>query len=167
MAALARFAERVLGVDVARQHHDLWCWAACASAVSRFYDAASTWTQCRVAGAVLGSATCCDDDPLCNVKAAVYVALDHTGNLAARVPGPVPRRRLVRELARGRPIVVRVQYPDVGHFLVVDGSRWLKDRRIRVHDPGYPRTVWLSVRSLRHGYDTFGTWTHTYQTCPR
>jgi hypothetical protein len=156
---------RMLDVDVAKQRRELWCWAACTTAVSRFYDPASPWTQCAVANATLTMTTCCDGDPGCVRTANVYEALAHTGNLLSRLAGPIGRRRLVRRLRSGQPVVVRVKL-DLGHFLVVDGYRSWGARRIRVHDPAYPRTVELTLDALRDGYDHHGMWTHTYETRP-
>ncbi|WP_028060371.1 C39 family peptidase [Candidatus Solirubrobacter pratensis] len=166
VARRAGLAGRMLDVDVARQRRELWCWAACATAVSKFYDPASAWTQCGVANATLAMTTCCQGDPDCVRTANVYDALMHTANLGDRLAAPVRRRRLVRELNGGRPVVVRVKL-ELGHFLVVDGYRpWWGSWRIRVHDPAYPRTVELTLDALRDAYDHRGMWTHTYETVP-
>ncbi len=37
-----------LGMRTQYQQSELWCWIATAVSVDRFYDPASTWTQCRV-----------------------------------------------------------------------------------------------------------------------
>jgi hypothetical protein len=158
-------AGRMLDVDVPQQRQELWCWAACTTAVSSFYDPASPWTQCGVADATLAMTTCCQGDPDCVRTANVYEALAHTGNLLSRLAAPIGRRRLVRRLRSGQPVVVRVKL-DLGHFLVVDGYRSWGARRIRVHDPAYPRTVELTIDALRDAYDHHGMWTHTYETRP-
>jgi hypothetical protein len=165
VARRAGLAGRMLDVEVARQRQELWCWAACATAVSTFYDWASPWTQCSVANATLAMNTCCQGDPACVQTANVYEALEHTGNLLSRLAKPIARRRLVRQLRSGRPVVVRVQL-ELGHFLVIDGYRSWGARRIRVHDPAYPRTVELTLADLRDAYDARGLWTHTYETRP-
>lgn len=51
----------ILNYTMHRQEHDNWCWAACAAATARYFDAATEWTQCEVANEELGHRHCCDD----------------------------------------------------------------------------------------------------------
>lgn len=99
------------------------------------------------------------DEPWC-----VWIALDATGNLAGKKLGSVSWRTLKRELKRGHPVVVRVQFPVLGHFVVVDGyRRW---RVVVVKDPDGARETEMSYWRLLYGYDHSGSWSHSYLTRP-
>jgi hypothetical protein len=93
----------------------------------------------------------------------VYEALEQTGNLGARIGQPVRWHQLVAELRRGRPVVVRIEYPGLGHFVVVDGYRF--GRRLHVRDPKDGSIREISFATLRRSYNGFGWWSHTYLTC--
>src|SRR5229473_8168414 len=124
VAGLMRWIGFTAGLVVSaldRQEQDNWCWAACASGISRSYDSLSAWTQCAVANATLARTTCCDQPAGCDQPWWVHRALERTGNLALRHANPLSEREVRRELRRRRPIVVRVQFPQTGHFVVIDG----------------------------------------------
>jgi Peptidase_C39 like family len=152
---------RLLDFVLPRQEGDSWCWAACASGVSAYFDPSSTWTQCAVAGATLGKSDCCEGG--CDHPSYVYRALEATGNLAFRHEGPVSRDVLIAELKLGRPVVVRIQYPEVGHFVVIDGYGVIGT--IHVRDPADESTREIRIGSLERRYNRTGTWSHTYFTC--
>jgi len=116
-----------------------WCWAAASVAVARFYDKATTWTQCRIAAQVtnvpLGS--CCTSDgpgdcaggagkalEACDRRSGAEEALVAMDHLEA--PPVAFNLGLVDRIAQEctvRPVVVLVQtsaYP-LGHYYVVCG----------------------------------------------
>lgn len=153
---------RMLDFVLPRQERDSWCWAACAHSVSAYFDPSSEWTQCSVAGATLGRADCCDAGA-CDWPSYVYRALEATGNLAFRCHGPVGRNALIAELKLGRPVVVRIEYPNTGHFVVIDGYRAAST--IRVRDPADESTREMRISALERRYNRVGVWSHTYFTC--
>jgi len=167
---LARGLLRVLlDFAIPQQERDNWCWAACASGVARFYDDTTAWTQCGIANAVLGRSDCCVDGGQCDEAAAVYKALNATGNLAWKLDRPATRDELLRELGQGRPIVARIQWPHregypEGHFVVIDGYR--PPGLFRVQDPAGQRTLELRLDRLMHRFDALGWWSHSYGTSP-
>lgn len=142
------------------QEQDSWCWAACASAVARYFDPASGWAQCRVAEATLGVGSCCQVPIPCDRTAWVLHALEATGNFAARHVGPVAWDALIGELEAGRPVVARIRN-DVSHFVVIDGYR--RYRAVRVRDPLTESSLMVGWRRMRKNYRG-GVWSHTYFT---
>jgi len=151
-----------LDFDLRRQEGDSWCWAACASAVSAYFDPGSPWTQCAVAEATLGRSGCCVDVDACDEPSYVYQALEVTKNLSARFKGPVGRDHLIGELRSGRPIVARIEYPGIGHFVVIDGYR--RVGTVRVSDPADESKRHLMLQALVRNYNRRGVWSHTYFT---
>jgi peptidase C39-like protein len=153
---------RVLDFVLPRQEGESWCWAACATGVSTYFDPSNGWTQCSVAEAALSRSDCCDQGA-CDHPSHVYRALEATGNLALRHEGPVSREVLIAELKLGRPVVVRIQYPDVGHFVVIDGYGTMDT--VHVRDPADESSRKLRIGALERHYNRTGTWSHTYFTC--
>lgn len=152
---------RMLDFVLSRQERESWCWAACAGGVSAYYDSSSQWTQCRVAGATLEQADCCEAGA-CDRPCYVHRALEATGNLARRFEGQISRKLLIAELRQGRPVVIRIQYPELGHFVVIDGYR--AAGTVRVRDPADQSTHKVQFGALRHRYNRLGKWSHTYFT---
>jgi hypothetical protein len=152
---------RSLDVAVPRQTTKRWCWAACASAISTFYDADSNWTQCAVANATLDRTDCCNSASACSQLSKVRIALAITGNLASREQA-LGQRALRAELGRGHPIVARIQFPKTGHFVVIDG--YSASGLVHVRDPGDGRMLKMNLDKLLYRYNDFGLWTHSYRT---
>jgi hypothetical protein len=159
---------RLLDLMLEYQQEDMWCWAACAGAVSNYYQPRSGWTQCGVAAATLGRSDCCGAPSPCNTETAVDAALRATGTAVDRQPFPVRWQTIVQEIKRGRPVVVRVGYTEQGvrrgHFVVVDGYWW--GGRVRVRDPATGSRLNISLGSLKKDYEKLAHWTHTYLTAP-
>jgi hypothetical protein len=151
-----------LDFKLPRQEGESWCWAACASAVSVYFDPTSVWTQCAVAGATLETPECCGNPTACDHPSYVYRALEATGNFAARFAGPISRDLVIQELKGGRPVVARIQYPDIGHFVVIDGYRVTGS--LRVLDPADESKRNLAFAALERRYNRRGAWSHTYFT---
>jgi hypothetical protein len=61
-------------VKIEKQEMSQWCWAAVSVSVDRFFDPATTNTQCVVAEKVLNR-TCCPNKVDCNETAFLQVAL--------------------------------------------------------------------------------------------
>lgn len=143
-----------------------WCWAACSSGVSHFYDGASTWTQCRVANAEMGQKTCCADGSTgqCNKPWYLDRALARTGNKAAAPGGTVPIASIRAQIDAGHPVGARVGWAGGGgHFVVISGCLDDATGVLEVRDPIYG-TSEISIASFASSYQGSGSWTHTYYT---
>jgi hypothetical protein len=90
--ATAADGTRTLPISVQHQLQSNWCWAACATSTSGFYDPATTWGQCRVVNAELGNAGCCEDGGSgdCNIPWYLDRVLRRTGNFGSKVSGRAP-----------------------------------------------------------------------------
>jgi hypothetical protein len=163
----------VLPFVMQRQKVEFWCWAAVASSVSRHYAAASQWTQCVVANAVLGTTHCClnESSPTCNLMSTLEGALSRTGNLALNgvKDGPATPDQLRTQIRDARHLVgCGIRWADTrGHFVVVHG--------FSVDSNG---VLWVAVADPKYGpseypYNAFvsryretGRWVISYATEP-
>jgi hypothetical protein len=159
----------VAGFGQQGQLQTQWCWAAVATSTSLFFDATSTWTQCRVADAVLSVDGCCHNSAACNKPSSLAVALGRTGNQQAGSPiaSPIDAGRLRLEIDANRPVPIRVQNADglTAHFMVITGyaERLDGDIDLLIQDPWGPQVITTAYAALRSG--RFGRpWTHTYLT---
>lgn len=166
---------RKLSLTVEAQLQSNWCWAAVSKSLSIFYDQASTWTQCKIADAVLGRTDCCGSgaaSPLrCNIPFYLDRALTTTSNFVALIaaPGgqrPVTFEDIKSEIAKGRAIATRVGWHGGGgHFQAITG--WTisasGDEYITVWDPIYLDTEIL-MAEFADKYQAGGRWTHAYLT---
>src|SRR5437762_816700 len=75
---------RRLSFQMQPQDQTFWCWSALTVSVSRFFNAASAWTQCTLVNDQFGQTTCCVDGrtPACNQGWYPELSLPRTGNLA-------------------------------------------------------------------------------------
>ena len=167
----------------------LWCWAAAAVSVTRFYDQTSTLQQCSLATRVLSAKNsvlmdCCvgsdrcmagDRPRQCNAMGNTEEALCLVGHLQQRHDGSIPLSggagtvSIQDELDSGRPIVCRVKRDrSFAHIVVIydyilDGEA----SRVIVADPADSRSIYATPSletSFRGG---LGKWTHTFTTRKR
>jgi Papain-like cysteine protease AvrRpt2 len=153
-----------LRFDMQHQEQDQWCWAAVSTSIANHYAGAARWTQCRVAGAELGLATCCEHGAACNRSWYLDRALRRTNTLDRVKNSPPSDMRAVRSEIHGqRPLGVRIGWSGGGgHFVVVEGYR--QDLgAFAVEDPWYG-TSDVSAEALRFRYQGSGRWTHSYYT---
>jgi len=153
---------------VPHQEHNNWCWAATSNGVAHCYNPGSTWTQCAIANANLGRTDCCGSGGPgpCNVYGYLdkaLAAVGHYDHMAAQVAS-FPT--IEGQINGGRPVGVRVAWSGGGaHFVAVGGYRDIPGPYVHVEDPWYgPSDVAYST--LVSGYQTTGSWTHTYWTKP-
>jgi hypothetical protein len=154
-------------MSVQHQLQTLWCWAACSSSVSSFFDTRSTWGQCALANAELEQTSCCEDgdNDGCNKPWYLDRALQRTGNFSSKRQGPVPWEEVRAEIDAGRPVAARIRWgDDTGHFVVLTGYRRSGGRReLEVQDP-WTGSSSLAIEDFTNAYKSSGTWTHTYLT---
>jgi hypothetical protein len=145
-----------------------WCWAACSSSTSTFFDGLSPWTQCGLANAELDQSTCCGDDgstEACNQPWYVDRALTRTGNLAARAAGQAAWEQVKGEIDAGRPICARIGWREGGgHFVLITGYYEAGTQRgLDIEDP-WTGSASVELDQFANSYQTLGSWTHTYFT---
>jgi hypothetical protein len=151
------------------QQQTQWCWAAVAVSVSKFYEASSTITQCRVANMVLGQNGCCANPAPCNVDNFLEDALGEAGHFN-RLDFDLTFSDVDGEMRQGRPLGCRIGwFGGGGHFVVIhgtstDASGGSFKNWVAVADPLYGPSDYLIddfASAYRQGS---GEWTHSYFT---
>src|SRR5688500_12732775 len=99
-------AEMRLPLEMEPQAQSEWCWAAVSASVARFFDAASTWSQCAVVCAELGQAGCCQDggSAACNVPWQLTKGLQRVGHLSEDFSGALEVAAIAAQVEGGRPV---------------------------------------------------------------
>ncbi|MBA5635677.1 hypothetical protein H3H37_01245 [Duganella sp. LX20W] len=157
-----------LPMIIQHQEQDQWCWAAVTTSIASYYQATSAWTQCSLACAELGNATCCADGSIaeCDKPWFLNLALSRVQHLQQRIEGQIDDATIIACLSGGQPIGIRIQWADMsGHFIAIVGIRKEQDGTVSLalDDPIYgPSTHGRS--DLAGQYQGAGTWTHTYTT---
>ncbi len=169
LSGLANAADgkRALPIKVQHQLQTNWCWAACATSASAFYDPGTTWGQCTLVNAELGQTTCCDNGASgsCNVPWYLDRVLTRTGNFTSKKSGTASFETIRSEIDAGRPVGARIGWRGGGgHFVMLTGYRKAGGvREIEVQDPWTGRSS-LPIDVFATNYKSSGTWTHTYLT---
>jgi hypothetical protein len=167
IGAAAAEGKRTLPLTVQHQLQTNWCWAACASSASAFYDGTSTWGQCTVVNAELEQPGCCDDGASegCNIPWYLDRALRRTGNFTSKQDGAASWNTVRREIDAGRPVGARIGWNGGGgHFVMLSGYRSRGSvREVVVQDPWTGRSR-LPIDVFANNYKNSGRWTHTYLT---
>ena len=158
-----------LPVQPVRQLREMWCWAACARMVVRFFGA--PLEQCQIAGRKFDRVCCPSaDSPECDVGCTVE-EIDEAFGLAGLVARRIDRPASFEEVAEQvdgnprRPLVASVQWAGGGgHVVVVSGCRVVDDiRYVTVNDPFYgPGDIRYSDLRTRYGRNDTGVWQHTW-----
>jgi hypothetical protein len=160
------FTSTVLPFNMQAQTQTNWCWAATSTSVSHFYFSASTWTQCKVAGAELQRSDCCNapvPSP-CNVPWYLDRALTRTSNFV-RLSAPISYAEIETELKAGRVIGTRIGWNGGGgHFMCIYGcSRVGSTEFVDIDDPIYGKSH-ITLATFSNNYQGSGHWTTTYFT---
>ena len=145
------------------QEMGLWCWAAVALSVTKYFDPATEMTQCSVASAVKNK-KCCADKPGCNQADLLEVALGKVGHFNQVLPRRLSFSELRDVLRAGTPVCVRIGwFGGGGHFVVVTGFtvNEFGEQLVAVADPLYESDTW-PYDEFASGYLRAGQWTHTY-----
>ena len=146
----------------------MWCWSAQTVSVSRYYNPASTWTQCSLANHEFGKSSCCNSPTPSDCVQGWWPekSLVTTGNLASHKLAAATFAEVDREIDHGRPIGVRVDWSGGGaHALAVYGYLEGSTNFVAVADPWYGPSD-IAYDTLRTSYQLSGTWTETYFTQP-
>jgi hypothetical protein len=141
-----------------------WCWAAVSVSVDKYFNPASTRTQCQVASAVTGTATCCSTPGPCNTVERLDTALTVVARLKTTLLRPLAAPEIQSEIAAFRPVCVRIGWADGGgHFVAVDGIGRSPSGETIVHvvDPLFDDSV-VTLDELLSAYQGSGQWTSTF-----
>ena len=160
---------RCLCFTMQQQEQTQWCWAATAVSVALYYNAASTWTQCKLVNAELGRTDCCTSPSSSNCNKPWYLdsGLTRVGHLASFTSGSTSFADVCTELDNGRPLGVRIGWSGGGgHFNILacyTRNPLFGLQSVQVEDPWYGTSVW-DYDTFRTAYQSSGSWTHSYRT---
>ena len=150
-----------------------WCWAACTTAISSFYEGGPPFSQQQLVAKLLNQPMCKAPNPLllCNKKFDFGAALETVGHLDGdTIEDPLSASELLAALKHGRPVGCQLDIPQMGgHAIVVVAGKTDSTRSLflRVADPSDGSILTLSFSSLRNNFrSTGGRWVRTYFTKP-
>jgi hypothetical protein len=163
----------MIELEMQRQCHSNWCWAAVAASVAAYYGQGRGMSQCEIAKLDLGRSDCCEYDcdakgVECNVTNVFASPLNRVGCLdrLARFKQATPSE-VFEELGADRPICVRTVWPHGGaHFLAIVGC-WYDSGdalMLAVADPFWGRSEYSYERFSKHYQLLGGRWNDTYYT---
>eukprot|EP01133_Synstelium_polycarpum_P011098 gene11098-12931_t len=160
-----------LNIPLLKQEQTNWCWAACATMISRYYGHSAV-TQCSCANLRLGQSSCCQipSSALCNVGASdpEVTRLFRLLNLkSAYQASTLSFGLLVVETGSGRPVEVGYTWRNQGtqqgggHVAVVIGTATINNKQVvEVNDPAYGK-VSVLYADLLTAYN-LGNWDATW-----
>ena len=154
-------------VSVEPQQQSEWCWAAVTLAVEKYFNPASTLTQCSIANRVLGQKSCCGDQKeqaACNKLEELQNALASVNRLAAAIARPLRFTEVKQQIDAGLPVCARIQWASGGaHFVVLEGYRVLPSgaQHVYVADPLNPSAE-VDFEEFMLAYHGEGEWTGSY-----
>lgn len=166
-AMIARARPMVETFEMEDQKTRLWCWAAVAVSLARFYGDPG-WTQCRVVKEVLKrDHDCCDDPvpPECNTPGDLEMALRHVGCHDSAIGGAPPPSLIAVRLDAGHPVAVEIAWEDGGAHYVVIHDQSASGDMLLIADSLFGPSI-RSAAQFPHRYSEVGIWLNTYFTRP-
>lgn len=145
------------------QEMGLWCWAAVSLSIDKYFNNASTRSQCSIAS-FIKDRDCCNDRPACNEVAELHQALVHVGRFQRMFPGRLTFAAVRDSIRAGFPVCVRIGWwPSGGHYVVITGYSVTDagEPFVTVSDPLYESGSW-PYDEFAFSYFGIGRWTHTY-----
>ena len=158
---------QTLGVCQIEQEQNLWCWAACAEMVLRYYDICHV-RQCDFANWLFKQTHCCAEPSSAECNRGCFVhdvsSLYLQWNIRSKfIGGMVPFSVLQAEIDAGCPVEIGFLWKErgTGHVVLVSG--WHTDGTeefVHVNDPnnGFQ---FLTYAELQTAYGK-GTWSFTW-----
>ncbi len=112
-----------LEIKTQPQTKEQWCWAAVSASIINYYED-TNFKDCNIASSAF-NINCCTNSSVCNQQNSI----SFIGNVIERnsfasskvMPGIVSKKRLIREIDEGDPLILRVESHFGGHFIVVSG----------------------------------------------
>jgi hypothetical protein len=154
---------------IQQQQMRQWCWAACTSAISNFYQDGSPLTQAQLEAAMYTKPFCASG-PLtesCDDTCDLATSLGYVSHLAEAFDNILPPDRVVQELAAGRPVCCQMNIPGIGgHGVVIVQAIQSGGRTsLQVADPGSGQINPMYYEDFRDNYlGGYGTWDKSYTT---
>ncbi|UGT61257.1 papain-like cysteine protease family protein [Nocardia asteroides] len=161
-------ADQQLNFRMQHQEQTMWCWNAATVSTAAFYDAASTWTQGKLANAELGRNDCAvvaGAVSPCNQGRWPDTALTRIGRLKERVNTSLTDLQLAGELARNAPVVVNISWRGGGgHIVALRGRSVIGGQDyVSVADP-WEGDSDVAYEEFRDFYLGDGIWNVSYKT---
>jgi hypothetical protein len=159
---------RHLGLEEQHQEQTEWCWSATTVSITRYYDPATTWTQCKLANRAFGQTTCCQDGTTsaCNQPWYPDNALTITGHLRSTDFKSESFATVMGGINASRPISIAIYWTGGGgHNPAIDGydNSDSSAPTIDLEDPWYgPSTQ--DFNTFPRTYQGGATWGVTYFT---
>lgn len=158
---------------IQRQQQTQWCWSAVSVSVRRYYQPASTLTQCQLANTRRGRSDCCTNGSsnACNQPDNTSEVLATLGHRNSHSDAVVPYATLRSETAAGRPLFLRIQWSGGGRHAVLatgveDGNNVIvcDPGASSATDPSQGTTAVVSYNTLQTAYNLTGSWIATATT---
>jgi hypothetical protein len=146
-----------------------WCWAACTSSISTFYNDMPVLSQPQLEAA-LNNKPACAFGPLieyCDDMANLADSLSYIGHLREEDDNVLPSADVVAALASGNPIGVQLNIPGIGGHavIIVEAANAGGRTVIQVADPAKGQINTMYYEDLRDNYlGNGGTWDKSYKT---
>lgn len=163
---------------IQRQQQSNWCWSAVSTSIRHYYQPASTLVQSDLVNQRRGRNDCALPGPgadieSCNKGDTTSDVLKGLGHLEQMQNNSVPYGDLRRELARGRPVFIRIEWDGGGRHATVAAGVEDGDMVIMC-DPGSSSaananlgtTTVVAYADLLADYNGSGNWIGTGFTKP-
>jgi hypothetical protein len=154
-----------LAVPSTCQEERFWCWAAVSVSVDVFYGGAS-WSQCRLASAVLSQNNCCADASrsTCDRRNQLSDPLKRVGRFRDLLARPLSFSELAGEIDSDTAVAAAIRWrTDGGYHFVVLNAYEPASRNVVVNDPDSGPAI-VHYDKLLASYRSDGVWTYTYRT---
>jgi Repeat of unknown function (DUF5648)/Papain-like cysteine protease AvrRpt2 len=160
-------ATRYLYLIEQYQQQTNWCWAATTVSITKYYDAASPWTQCLLVNKALGMSTCCQNGSTtaCNQGWYGDKALSITGHLAGTSSGAPSLSTVKDQINALRPISIAIYWNGGGgHNPAVDGYNTdTNPPTIDIQDPWYGHST-QDFNTFPASYHGGANWGYSFFT---
>jgi hypothetical protein len=170
------YLEIKLPFTLYKQEQDFWCWSAVTVSVNRYFDAGTSWTQCKLASAEYIGNDCCANglSDQCNKPYNTPDSLRDLGNLEATQKSAAGFQTILNEINDGHPLVCRMSWGGSGatHVVIIYGFAQvdfdgLYDQYVFVKDPGVGiGDSQYIYNKFKTAYQGVGQWIVTFLTKP-
>jgi hypothetical protein len=161
-------ADQQLNFAMQHQEQTMWCWDASTVSIAKYYDAASTWTQCTLANNVLNRKDCCvaaGQVSPGNQGQWPDAALQLVKHFNQRQNNALSSVQLGAEMTKSAPVVVNIAWAGGGGHIVALRGRSTSGgvEHVSVGDPWYGDSD-VTYDAFVNRYQGSGSWTVSYKT---